>query len=258
MGPNPLEKRPSAIATQSEPPNERRAFRAPSRYPCSLRPARRPTTRRRNARGPTWWSRRRSLQSAFASVVGKPAGERPVANAVAADSERTCGPQLVATSTSGHVPVVRATAVASPQPSGRRPNSGGPARIRGRYRVRERRATAERGRDRSGPVCRRVEGDGVGDDRRRARSHDRRPRAALAAVDGSADRPDEELGPILQERLRATGQDPPGSATQAEPFLARTPASAVAARRTPPHVVSARTSCPPNAGSATQALPLQE
>ena len=55
-----------------------------------------------------------------ASVVGRLAGERPAVNGFAADCVTTYGPQLDATRTSGHAPVVLATAVASPQPSGRR------------------------------------------------------------------------------------------------------------------------------------------
>ena len=60
-----------------------------------------------------------------ARVDGRLTGERPAESAEAADTVTMYGPQLVATSSSGWIPEVRATAVASPQPSGSRASAGG-------------------------------------------------------------------------------------------------------------------------------------
>ncbi len=176
LGPRARTPREEALGHRHpERAAERADERSPSRCPCSRRPARRPTTRRRSARGPTWWSRRRSLQSDSRASSESPPGKgpwrtpsRPTPRGRTDRSSSRRAP--LATS-----PVVRATAVASPQPSGRRRELGRSARIRGRYRVRERRATAERGRDRPARCDGRVERDDVGDDRRRARTDERRP-----------------------------------------------------------------------------------
>ena len=213
----------------------RNGRRSRSRCPCRRTPARDSTKCRPGAGGRSRRSRRRPLAEWDARVVGaawdEPRGRRRRRRS------RGYGPQFVATSAS-HVRRgprdrrrVAAAVGKARRTGGRSPGpppvgaAGTPPRPRAwrrwpRARC-DRRIDAGRRRSRPPP--------GYGPDESapsRVPGGGRRAPPAVPTRSSAAD---------LQERLRAAGQDPATeSATQVEPFLARTPASAVAARRTPP------------------------